>query len=372
MSDFGTHRFHSRVTRTKIEILSASKPPGADSVNEALHTAVRVCSCRNFPSRARRVAISSLRLHFPLPSPPLPPLVASTSPSRRLHFPLPPPPLPPPFASTSPSCRLHFPLPSPPLPPPLAFTSPSPRLHFPRPSTSLPSPIARAPPSHPPARSPVALSSPAHPVSPAPSLPSVPLCLSPLLILFPLSPPIPHPLFLKFRWCTRAIGECGAAASLAPLPRCSSPSPPALRQPRLDCPLPPPVHPSLTTLHLSHCPPLTIGFPLPSSSSSHSSSSSSPLARIVLSGASIAPPSSLFPPHLLASSLTTTSASRAAPRFLLLRTAPASTALHSSSTPSHPALRRSIPPLPPSFPPLSLALFLTIILPFPDANPPFP
>ncbi|CAI5522393.1 unnamed protein product [Closterium sp. Naga37s-1] len=71
-----------------------------------------------------------------------------------------------------------------------------------------------------------------------------------------------------------------------------------------------PAHPSLTALHLSHCPLLSIGFPLPSSSSSpsasspsssHSSSSSSfPLTHLVLSGASIAPPSSLFPPHLLA------------------------------------------------------------------------
>ncbi|CAI5993026.1 unnamed protein product [Closterium sp. NIES-65] len=56
---------------------------------------------------------------------------------------------------------------------------------------------------------------------------------------------------------------------------CAAPRlpPPALRQPLLDCPLPPPVHPSLTTLHLSHCPLLTIGFPLPSSSSSPSASS---------------------------------------------------------------------------------------------------
>ncbi|CAI5958523.1 unnamed protein product [Closterium sp. NIES-64] len=89
----------------------------------------------------------SLRLHFPLPSPPLPPPVASISPSRRLHFPLPSPPLPPPVASTSPSRRLHFPLPSPPLPPPFASTSPSRRLHFPLPSPPLPPPVASTSPS---------------------------------------------------------------------------------------------------------------------------------------------------------------------------------------------------------------------------------
>ncbi|CAI5496934.1 unnamed protein product [Closterium sp. Naga37s-1] len=67
-----------------------------------------------------------------------------------------------------------------------------------------------------------------------------------------------------------------------------------------------PAHPSLTALHLSHCPLLSIGFPLPSSpssslTSSPSSAPSSPLTHLVLSGASIAPPSSLFSPHLLAS-----------------------------------------------------------------------
>ncbi|CAI5502997.1 unnamed protein product [Closterium sp. Naga37s-1] len=95
-------------------------------------------------------------LNIPLPSPPLPPPVASSSPSRRLIFPLTSPQLPPPVASTSPSRRLHFPLPSPPLPPPVASTSPSRRLHFPCEGCSklslLPSPLSILPPPLSPSR----------------------------------------------------------------------------------------------------------------------------------------------------------------------------------------------------------------------------
>ncbi|CAI5964733.1 unnamed protein product [Closterium sp. NIES-65] len=174
-----------------------------------------------------------------------------TSPSRRLHFPLPSPPHPPPDAFTNPLLPLfpfpsrrsslpppvapHFPLPSlltspsrrSSLPPPVAYTSPARRLHFPLPSPALPPPIALL-------------------IVPSPSV-----------FAGALAPSV-------------SVGQqhhrrlCRAAPRLPP---------PALRQPLLDCPLPPPVHPSLTTLHLSHCPLLTIGFPLPSSSSSPSASS---------------------------------------------------------------------------------------------------
>ncbi|CAI5999704.1 unnamed protein product [Closterium sp. NIES-64] len=146
----------------------------------------------------------SRRLHFSLPSPPLPPPVASTSPSRRLHFSLPSPPLPPPVASTSPSRRLHFPIPSPPLPPPIAATSPSRsrRLHFPLPSPPLPppAPVASTSPSHrrhfplplpsPPLPPPIAATSPSRPLHfpfPSPSLPAH------SLPTVPISPPHPSP-----------------------------------------------------------------------------------------------------------------------------------------------------------------------------------
>ncbi|CAI5935346.1 unnamed protein product [Closterium sp. NIES-65] len=164
-----------------------------------------------FPSRRLPISLSSpslfppvafpfpsRRLPFPPPSPSLSPPVAFPFPSRRLPFALPSPSLFPPVAFPFPSRRLLFSLPSPSLFPPVAFPFPSHRLHRTLPSPSLPSPIALAPPSHRPAHSPVALSSPAHPVSPAPTLAPGSLCLSPLLILFAVSPPFPHNLFLKF------------------------------------------------------------------------------------------------------------------------------------------------------------------------------
>ncbi|CAI5508767.1 unnamed protein product [Closterium sp. Naga37s-1] len=179
---------------------------------------------------------------------------------------------------------------------------------------------------------------------------------APLLPFPPLPPSSFHPRLSPFacsRSFTCAICQCGAAASPTPLRRCSLSPTPTILFPPPPLPLPLqslvhlrhlsvwgssitsasaslllafprllsanlawtalshlPAHPSLTALHLSHCPLLSIGFPLPSSSSSpsasspsssHSSSSSSfPLTHLVLSGASIAPPSSLFPPHLLA------------------------------------------------------------------------
>ncbi|CAI6005408.1 unnamed protein product [Closterium sp. NIES-65] len=141
----------------------------------------------------------SSRCYF-LPSPPLPPPFASTSPSRCLHFPLPSPPLPPPIASTSPSLRLHFPLPSPPLPPPVASTSPSPRLHFPLPSPSLPPPVDFTSLSHRPrsplpspcsfSRRPLFSGSPCFPCSFSSLRP--PLSVSPAYSLPPL-PPNPPP-----------------------------------------------------------------------------------------------------------------------------------------------------------------------------------
>ncbi|CAI5943853.1 unnamed protein product [Closterium sp. NIES-65] len=156
--------------------------------------------------------VLSRRLNFPLPSPPLPPPIASTSPSRRLHFSLPSPPLPPPVASTSPSRRLHFSLPSPPLPPPVASTSPSRRLHFPIPSPPLPPPIAATSPSRsrrlhfplpsPPLPPPVAATSPSrsrrlHFPLPSPPLPPPAPSTSPsrrLRFLLTLSPLSPFPL----------------------------------------------------------------------------------------------------------------------------------------------------------------------------------
>ncbi|CAI5994806.1 unnamed protein product [Closterium sp. NIES-65] len=152
--------------------------------------------------------------------------------------------------------------------------SPPVALHFPPPSPSLPPAIALL-------------------ILPSPSLPW--LTLFPMLLLFSLS----------HRWCTCAIGECGPAASPAPLSRCSSPSPACS----------PPTSPGLpsptTRPPLPHCPaPPPCQFPLPSSSScpsasspssTHSSASSTPLTHLGLSGVSVAPPSSLFPSHELAS-----------------------------------------------------------------------
>ncbi|CAI5465383.1 unnamed protein product [Closterium sp. Yama58-4] len=144
-----------------------------------------------------------------------------TSPSRRLHFPLPSPSLPTLVVAFTPySRRLHSPLPSPSLSPPSLFPFPSPR-------SSLPPPVSFTPPSHHPAHSPVALSSQAHPVSPAPSLPPGSLFLSPLLTLFPLSPPIPHPLFPH-----------SPPPAFPPLPPVLSPTPPRPR-PTLPRPFPP-------------------------------------------------------------------------------------------------------------------------------------
>ncbi|CAI5943096.1 unnamed protein product [Closterium sp. NIES-64] len=170
---------------------------------------------------------------------------------------------------------LHFPL-------PLLFTSLSR-------CSSLPSTVVLAPPCYHPAHSPVALSSLAHPVSPTPSL-------------------LPVSLFAGAIAPSVSVGQQHHQRLCLATPRLP---PPALLQPRLDCPLPPPVHLSLTALLVPHCPFPTIGFPLPSSSScpsasspssAHSSSASStPLTHLGLSGASVAPPSSLFPSHELAS-----------------------------------------------------------------------
>ncbi|CAI5471975.1 unnamed protein product [Closterium sp. Yama58-4] len=183
-----------------------------------------------FTSPSRRLHFPSRRLHFPLPSPSLPPPVAFTSPSRRLHFPLPSPSLSPPVAFTSPSRRLHFPLPSPSLPPPVAFpsppvafTSPSRRLHFPLPSPSLPSPIALAPPSHRPLfpGSPCFACSFASPGS---------LCPPPLLLLTPLSPQIPYPLFLKLLVHLRQRLQHQCSPFSHSHHRLSTPPPPLLLQ----------------------------------------------------------------------------------------------------------------------------------------------
>ncbi|CAI5996496.1 unnamed protein product [Closterium sp. NIES-64] len=221
----------------------------------------------------------------PLPSPSLPPPVAFTSPSRRLHIPLPSPSHPSPVAFTPSSRRLHIPLASPSLPPPVAFTPSSRRLHFPLPSPSLPSPIALAPPSHLPAHSPVALASPAHPVSSAPSLPPGSLCLSPLLILFPVSPPIPHNLFHKLE---DSLALTLPAPTLPlPAPDANPPfphaNPPFPSLPPAQSPTPPRTfphsHPSIPPLAR---PPLTCLF--------------HPLTHLVLShsrGATLPPP-----PHL--------------------------------------------------------------------------
>ncbi|CAI5942156.1 unnamed protein product [Closterium sp. NIES-65] len=169
---------------------------------------------------------------------------------------------------------LHFPL-------PLLFTSLSR-------CSSLPSTVVLAPPCYHPAHSPVALSSLAHPVSPTPSL-------------------LPVSLFAGAIAPSVSVGQQHHQRLCLATPRLP---PPALLQPRLDCPLPPPVHLSLTALLVPHCPFPTIGFPLPSSSScpsasspssAHSSASSTPLTHLGLSGASVAPPSSLFPSHELAS-----------------------------------------------------------------------
>ncbi|CAI5524149.1 unnamed protein product [Closterium sp. Naga37s-1] len=311
-----------------------------------------LASPRGLLSPPFALATPSHRHRFPLPSPSLPPPIALASPSHRPRFPLPSPSLPPPIALASPSHRPRFPLPSPSLPPPFALASPSHRHRFPLPSPLLPPPVALASPSR-------------RPRFPRPSLvhlrhlsawgsSTTNASSSHLLaFLFPLSPPNPHPLFPCSCWFTCAICQCGAAASPTPLRRCSLSPTPTILFPPPPLPLPLqslvhlrhlsvwgssitsasaslllafprllsanlawtalshlPAHPSLTALHLSHCPLLSIGFPLPSSSSSpsasspsssHSSSSSSfPLTHLVLSGASIAPPSSLFPPHLLA------------------------------------------------------------------------
>ncbi|CAI5501847.1 unnamed protein product [Closterium sp. Naga37s-1] len=277
-----------------------------------------LASPRGLLSPPFALATPSHRHRFPLPSPSLPPPIALASPSHRPRFPLPSPSLPPPIALASPSHRPRFPLPSPSLPPPFALASPSHRHRFPLPSPLLPPPVALASPSR--------------------------------------RPRFPRPSLVHLRhlcWFTCAICQCGAAASPTPLRRCSLSPTPTILFPPPPLPLPLqslvhlrhlsvwgssitsasaslllafprllsanlawtalshlPAHPSLTALHLSHCPLLSIGFPLPSSSSSpsasspsssHSSSSSSfPLTHLVLSGASIAPPSSLFPPHLLA------------------------------------------------------------------------
>ncbi|CAI5478218.1 unnamed protein product [Closterium sp. Yama58-4] len=189
----------------------------------------------------------------------LPPPIAFTLPSRRLHFPLLSPSLSPPVALpfslpslySTPSRLLHSPLPSPcsffrrplfPVSPcfPSSFSSPCLTLSV-SPAHSLPPPPPNPPPTLPQIVGVLA------PTRPPPMLPFSPLPPSPF---HPRLPP-----FSCSRWCTCAIGECGAAASPAPLPRCPRLSLPALRQPRLDCPLPPPVHPSPTSLHLSHCPP---------------------------------------------------------------------------------------------------------------------
>ncbi|CAI5945110.1 unnamed protein product [Closterium sp. NIES-64] len=177
--------------------------------------------------------------------------------------------------------------------------SPPVALHFPPPSPSLPPAIALL-------------------ILPSPSLPW--LTLFPMLLLFSLSQSVCLPCSFSSpsppqgpthssssccRWCTCAIGECGPAASPAPLSRCSSPSPACS----------PPTSPGLpsptTRPPLPHCPaPPPCQFPLPSSSScpsasspssTHSSASSTPLTHLGLSGVSVAPPSSLFPSHELAS-----------------------------------------------------------------------
>ncbi|GJP77463.1 hypothetical protein CLOP_g7851 [Closterium sp. NIES-67] len=117
-----------------------------------------------------------------------------------------------------------------------------------------------------------------------------------------------------------------------------------------------PAHPSLASLHLSHCSLLSIGYPIPSSSSSPSSSSpsssqsaspsSSPLTHLVLSGSSIAPPSSLFPPHLLASIT----------HLDISHSRGATPPPPPSHTPSHPSL-----PPPPHGPPCGLLWLLPAV-----------
>ncbi|CAI5524143.1 unnamed protein product [Closterium sp. Naga37s-1] len=288
-------------------------------------------------SPSRRPRFPSHRPRFPLPSPSLPPPIALASPSHRPRFPLPSPSLPPPVALASPSLCPRFPLPSPSLPPPIALASPSRRPCFPLPSPSLPPPIAS--PLAPSVSvgqqhhqrlllSPPCLPLPPLPPKPPPTLPlqllvhlrhlsvwgsSITNASAPLLpfptptILFP-PPPLPLPLqslvHLRHLSVWGSSITSASASLLLAFPRLLSANLAWTALSHL------PAHPSLTALHLSHCPLLSIGFPLPSSSSSpsasspsssHSSSSSSfPLTHLVLSGASIAPPSSLFPPHLLA------------------------------------------------------------------------
>ncbi|CAI5941376.1 unnamed protein product [Closterium sp. NIES-64] len=213
--------------------------------------------------------------------------------------------------------------------------SPPVALHFPPPSPSLPPAIALL-------------------ILPSPSLPW--LTLFPMLLLFSLSQSVCLPC--SFSSPSPPQGPTHSSSSfagaLAPsvsvgqqhhqhlclaAPRLP---PPALRQPRLDCPLPPPVHLSLTALLLPPAsslsppphpvppphllPPLNPPLPPPPS-----------LISVSLVSQSLLPPPS-SPPTSSPLSLTWTPPTSAAPHFLL-RTSPPSTALQSSSRPHTPPCR---------------------------------
>ncbi|CAI5488333.1 unnamed protein product [Closterium sp. Naga37s-1] len=311
--------------RPRFPLPSPSLPPPITLASPSRRPRFHLPSPRPSPSLPPPIALASPshRPRFPLTSPSLPPPIALASPSHRPRFPLPSPSLPPPIALASPSHRPRFPLPSPSLSPPVALASPSHRPRFPLPSPSLPPPIALASPSH---RSRFPSHRPRFPL-PSPSLPPPIALASPShRPRFPLpSPSLPPPSLVHLRHLSvwgSSITRASASLLLAFIRLLSA----NLAWTALSHL---PARPSLTALHLSQCPLLSIGFPLPSSSSSpfasspsssHSSSSSSsfPLTHLVISGASIAPPSSLFPPHLLASLTHLNLSTAAVPDALLL------------------------------------------------------